>query len=402
MEGKRFIRTIRLQNILSYGPDSAEIALEPLNVLIGPNASGKSNLIDALSILQAAPRDLPEPIRRGGGTPEWLWKGLDHRAPATLEVTVDNEITLHHLRYRLEFADIRARFQLWDEVIEDEQPRCTNQAPTVYYRYAQGYPVLIHRPQSGPQIGDLVSRQLGRKELDPEQSILSQRRDPDSFPELTYLARQFPKISFYRKLGIGPDTPYRYPQRADLPQGRLMEDGANLGLVLNRLLNLPPLKRELLERLRVFYPHIEDIATPIVGGTVEVSFHEKGLQYPVPAARLSDGSLRYLSLLAVLCHPEPHLVTCIEEPEIGLHPDIIPEMANLLIKASSRTQIIVTTHSDILVDALTDVPESIVVCEKQDGATILRRLNPQRLQRWLENYRLGELWLSGEIGGNRW
>ena len=74
MDGKRFIRTIRLENILSYGPDSTEFELLPLNVLIGPNASGKSNLIEALSLLESAPSNLQRPIEMGGGTREWLWK----------------------------------------------------------------------------------------------------------------------------------------------------------------------------------------------------------------------------------------------------------------------------------------------------------------------------------------
>ena len=127
----------------------------------------------------------------------------------------------------------------------------------------------------------------------------------------------------------------------------------------------------------------------------------------LPATRLSDGSLRYLCLLAVLCHPEPPPVICIEEPEIGLHPDIIPSVAKLLVEASSRSQLFVTTHSDILVDALTDTPEAVVVCEKRDGATELRRLDAAEIKSWLKQYRfeldrLGEMWISGEIGGNRW
>jgi len=93
---------------------------------------------------------------------------------------------------------------------------------------------------------------------------------------------------------------------------------------------------------------------------------------------------------------------CIEEPELGLHPDILPGLADLLREASERCQIIVTTHSDVLVDALTDTPESIVICEKEDGQTKLKRLNRDELSHWLEKYRLGELWISGELGGTRW
>ena len=181
-----------------------------------------------------------------------------------------------------------------------------------------------------------------------------------------------------------------------------MEDASNLGLVLNELLNHPPVKRQLLERLRGFYPSVEDVFTSVSGGTVQVFFHEKDLRHAVPATRLSDGSLRYLCLLALLCHPEPPPVVCIEEPELGLHPDVIPEVARLLVEASSRSQLFITTHSDILVDELTSTPESVIICEKSDGATQLRRLDAGELEPWLEKYRLGELWLRGEIGGTRW
>jgi predicted ATPase len=85
-----------------------------------------------------------------------------------------------------------------------------------------------------------------------------------------------------------------------------------------------------------------------------------------------------------------------------LHPDVIPHVADLLMDASKRTQLIVTTHSETLVSRLSEVPESVVVCERDDRGTQLRRLEPEKLRTWLDNYRLGELWRMGEIGGNRW
>ena len=138
----------------------------------------------------------------------------------------------------------------------------------------------------------------------------------------------------------------------------------------------------------------------VEAGSVQVFLKEGNV--PIPATRLSDGTLRYLCLLAILCNPRLPPLVCIEEPELGLHPDILPGLANLLREASERCQIIVTTHSDTLVDALTDTPESIVVCEKENGQTKLKRLDKGELSHWLEKYRLGELWTSGELGGNRW
>ena len=401
MEGKRFIRTIRLDNILSFGPGDAEFPLEPLNILIGPNASGKSNLVEALSLLQAAPRDLQQPIREGGGVRDWIWKGALGTPRATVDVTVEYPKGPVALRYRLSFTETGARFELRDEAIENERPATPHDSrPYFYYRYEEGHPVL--NVITTTEENDRSNRRLMREDVRPDQSILSQRRDPDSYPELTYLANQFGRISFYREWNLGRSTPPRLPQRADLQQDRLLEDASNLGLVLNDLLNRPDVRRRILELMRDFYPSVEDILTSVSGGTVQIFFHEKGLRHAVPATRLSDGSLRYLCLLSVLCHPDPPPVVCIEEPEIGLHPDVIPEVAKLLVEASSRSQIFVTTHSDVLVDALTDLPEAVIVCEKPEGTTQLRRLNTEELKPWLEEYRLGELWTRGEIGGNRW
>ena len=403
MQGMRFLRTIRLENILSYGPSNAEFALEPLNVFIGPNASGKSNLIEALSLLAAAPRDLQSTIREGGGVGDWIWKGSQRSPTATVEVTVQYPKGQMPLRYRLSFTEATTRFQIQDEAAENESPLPGNEGPYFYYRYQEGHPVLnvctLDESRS--------ERRLRREDVKPAQSILSQRRDPDSYPELTFLADQFERMRFYREWNFGRHTPPRIPQNPDLPQDSLLEDASNLGLVLSELLNQPRVKNQILERMRTFYSDVKDVVASVSGGAVQIFFHEEDLYKAVPATRLSDGSLRYLCLLAVLCNPNPPPVICIEEPEIGLHPDIIPEMANLLVEASARSQIFVTTHSDILVDALTDTPDAVIVCEKLDGATHLRRLDSAEIQSWLEQYRhevdrLGELWVSGEIGGNRW
>ena len=117
---------------------------------------------------------------------------------------------------------------------------------------------------------------------------------------------------------------------------------------------------------------------------------------------MSDGSLRYLCLLAILLDPEPPPIIGLEEPEMGLHPDLMHKLANLLVDASYRCQLVVTTHSDILVDALTEDYKSVVVCEKRDGRTDMKRLSEPEFSHWLEKYRLGELWTSGQLGGVRW
>ena len=392
MKRNRLIHRLRLSNLLSFGPDAEEVELRPLNVLIGPNGSGKSNLIEAISLFKAAPQDLVEPIREGGGIGAWIWKGEAASQTAQIEAIIENPNGNQALRYALTFAQAGQRFELSDERIENEQAYPDQENPYFYFGYRNGQPYL--------NLKEIGQRQLLREDVNPEQSILSQRRDPDSYPEITYLGDALRKIRLYREWSFGRSTPPRLPQPADLPNDFLAEDGRNLGLVLNLLRTKPGVKKKLLEALRELNEAIDDFDTLIQGGTVQLFMQEGNIS--IPATRLSDGTLRYLCLLAIICHPNPPPLVCIEEPELGLHPDILPPLAKLLLEASERCQLIVTTHSEVLVDALTDSPESILVCEKPKDRTEMRRLERKDLAAWLERYRLGELWRSGELGGNRW
>lgn len=385
------IHSIKLNNFLSFGVSTQAISLRKLNVIIGPNGSGKSNLLESFELLKSAPEQLLKPIREGGGVHDWLWKGGEGKPTASLDVVVDNPKGPQKLRYSLSFSEIGQRFEITDEKVENENPDIGHQQAYFFYHFNRGRPTLN---VSGNK------RSLQEEDVDMERSILSQRRDPDQYPEITYLGQTLGKIRLYREWSFGRYTAPRLPQKADLPNDMLEPDASNLGLVLNRLGGDPIVKARLLKALRALYDGIDDYHVQIEGGTVQVFFHEGRLK--IPATRLSDGTLRYLCLLAILCHPNPPPLVCIEEPELGLHPDILPTLADLLKEASERCQIIVTTHSDVLVDTMTDCPEVVLVCEKTVGGTVMHRLNADNLKPWLVKYRLGELWTRGEIGGTRW
>lgn len=399
MEGKRFIHSLQLQNFLSYGSEGRKIELQPLNVLIGTNASGKSNLIEAMGVLKATPTDLLAPIRQGGGISDFLWKGEKGIPTAKIEAILDYPERTMPLRYQISFTAVGQRLEVVDEAIEDMEPRHSSESePFFYYRHNNwGRPVINVIEDNEQQTRKL--RTLRREDIIPDQSILSQRKDPEQYPELSYLGNKFADIGLYRNWQTGRDSLSRKAQQTDLPEHPLLEDGGNLGLVLNNL-QYQLGSREIIEKLKLFYDAAEELSIKIYGGTVQIFIRETGLIQPIPATRLSDGTLRYLFLIALLLDPTPPPLICIEEPEIGLHPDILPAIAEMLIEASQRTQLIVTTHSDALVSALS--PESVLICDRDDRGSHLNRLDGDRLKKWLENYSLGDLWRMGEIGGNRW
>jgi predicted ATPase len=387
MEGRRLLHSISLKNLLSYGSEGVTLDLEPLNVLIGPNASGKSNLIDAVSLLEATPRNLSIPFRGGGTAEDWLWKGSSASDGAEIEAVVP------YLGESEEILSYRLTFTVRDFRLYVAGEELSGSGDTLLSRESSRADLL----RGGPFSFDLV-----HLEVDPQQSVLSQVRDPANYPQLTHVGDHFGKIVFFRGWPFGRDNHLTRAQRADLPNDFLLGDGSNLGLVLNNLQNRKAIKGRILEKLRLLYEGVEDVTTQTQGGTIQIFFHEEGLDKPVPAARLSDGTLHYLCLLTILLHPDPPPLICIEEPELGLHPDVIPKIADLLLEAAQRTQLIVTTHSETLVSRLSEVPESVVVCERDDRGTHLRRLEPEKLRAWLDKYMLGELWRMGEIGGNRW
>lgn len=391
LKESRMILEIKLENLLSFGPNTSSLSLEKLNVFIGPNGAGKSNLIETLALMRATAGDVRSVLRRGGGVREWIWKGGTNQT-ASIDLVFHYPMGDMPLRHLLSFDNNEQHFRLIDERIEKRQASPNKSEVYFYYRFQSGRPVV--------KTTENKKRLLARTTVHPGDSILAQLRDPELYPEISYLADMYAKIRIYREWTFGRNTVFREPQQADMRNDRLEEDFSNLGLFLNRLRRSPKAKACILEALRDLYDGISDFDVSIEGGSVQVFFTEGDLT--IPATRLSDGTLRYLCLLAILCDPEPPPLICIEEPELGLHPDILPKLADLMVAASERTQLIITTHSDILVDAMSERPESVVVCEKHESQTMMRRLEKSELAMWLENYRLGQLWTRGQIGGTRW
>lgn len=395
------IRNLKISRLLSFGPAGIDLPMRPLNVLIGPNGCGKSNFIEVLNLLRYAPVRFDSPIMTGGGVKEWLWKGKGAEADrfAEIEVVLDDsrDENTHGFVHTIAFGASGGQVLMDREVISHALIADHEVDAVEYYGFSKGQARLLdNQLPSSPAL----LREIEPAKLDLRVSILSQMRDPERYGVFHFLQQGYGGIQIYREWTFGPASTMRSSQLPDAPAGEVGREGKNIVSVIAAMKRKE--KNRLIEELASLYEEIEDVQTkPAGGGALQLFIEEKGGR-EISAERLSDGTLRFLFLLAILLQPEPPPMIVIEEPELGLHPDVIPKLASLLIEASERTQLVVTTHSRMLVDALGDDPESVIVCEKHNGESTFERLDPERMKVWLEKYSLGELWSKGEIGGNRW
>ena len=387
-----FLERLKLKKILSF--NEAEIELRQLNVLIGPNAAGKSNLIEVIGLLQATPTSLWNHILRGQTVRQWFWLGDAVQSPIA---TIGCIIKLHGrdgeaLGYELRISEDSGGFVVVSEQLASGAADSKN-----YFMRTAG------RVTFSISAADLMQgrKKSGPTEIPRMESVLALSKSPIDPTPITELGNSFVDMRILRELRTGPDSPIRRGITTTARRDSLMDGGDNLPLVLqnrhvrNRL-------DTVVKYLRRFCERFEDVRVDVGEGLARILFKEAGLAEMLSAVRMSDGTLKFLSILAALFDPSPPPLLCIEEPEIGLHPDAMQLIAEALIEASRSVQLIVTTHSEALVSALSSTPESVLVCERDfDNGTQMKRLSKKDLAAWLDRYSLGELWIKGEIGGVR-
>ncbi|MGA3040146.1 MAG: AAA family ATPase [Bryobacteraceae bacterium] len=384
------IKRLTLKKILSFKETTVDLG--PLNVLIGANAVGKSNLIEAIGLLQAAPTGIDGQILRGGGVRQWLWLGdrdPDEAAEIACEVKLPSQPQAGSLFYRLNFWGGPAGFEILHERLMDSE------GPSYFMRHGT-------RLQLGATALELPRAQAAATVMPSNQSVFARFKIPGDTTPITEVGESFEQIRVFREFRTGPASPARSGISTSVPKEYLWEGADNLALVLHEMdfLGVHDRVRDYLKR---FCERFEDVKVRVGEGLARTFLREAGLSEMLSGIRMSDGTLKFLCLLAVLFHPKPAPLVCIEEPELGLHPDALRLVAEMLVEASERTQLIITTHSEALVDALSDRPESVLVCERDfDNGTQFKRLAQDQLDEWLQHYPLGELWRKGEIGGGRW
>lgn len=366
------LNSINPKNFLTFGEEQPAIELNRLNLLVGANGSGKSNLIECIRLLQAAPQHLPSVETN------WFWQG-NTQTPSRIEAVIQNPNGPKNFRHWLEFSQTENGARLTDERVENELVDPGHGKAYFYFAFQNGWPVT--NVKNG-------RRQLKRDEINTELSILSQRKDPNTHPEVSWLGSQYSNIKIYQPSAFEANSKARLAFTPSIQAEVLAEDYSNLGAVLYHLTQVEEVNTQILAHLGHYTGSVTEIGFEhLVDGSLSPYLVEDG--YKIPFSRTSAGVLRFISLLCLLCQPNPPALVCIEGIEEGLHPQALPLLAEILVDAASQGQLIVTTHSDLLVESFLDTPDTVLTFDRVNGKTVVNRQDTHLLEKWLDEYTLG-------------
>ncbi len=337
---------------------SARVRLGGLNVLIGPNGAGKSNFISALELLgRILDEDLQLFVGLRGGAGALL-----HGGPrgGTLEITVRVEAPPHSYLARLVPS---ARDELVFETEEISGP-----AGTVSLGHGHRE-TLLHRKTGGQ----------------------AERATAGRVAEILDGCRVY---HFHDTSRTAPVK--RFADPAD--NLTLAPDAGNLAAYLLRLATEDTAAyRRIVRAVGQVAPFFRDFVLVGEHAGVRLRWRQAGMDGVFGPEPLSDGTLRFICLAALLLRPDPQPLVILDEPELGLHPFALVQLAGMMRSASQTSQIVVATQSVPLVDHV-DLGDIIIV-DRADGASTFRRPDPAGLAAWLNDYSLGELWQKNILGG---
>jgi len=334
--GYRSVRDVRLR-------------LRQINVLTGPNASGKSNLYNSVFLLaKAAQGGFARVIADEGGMPSVLWAGerkgrsisSSRLEPVRMGLGVKTDTFNYDLVCGLP-KPYRSAFDLDPEVKEErvwmEGPR--GMKVTFFERNSERAWILDREERLADYSGELL----------PTESVLSQLREPHLYPELSALRAEMNQWRFYHHFRTDHESPLRHPQ-VGVRTPVLGHDGRDLAAALQTIIEIGQ-EEELHGAIRSAFPGASlEIDHDDESGMFAVLLRMPGLKRPLRARELSDGTLRYLCLLAALLSPRPPALLALNEPETSLHPDLYEPLARAMVNAARNSQLWVVTHSQRLAE----------------------------------------------------
>jgi len=356
-----------------------------LIVMIGANGAGKTSFLDVLSILAAsASGNLQNLLQLKGGLNEILTRGKVQELEIEISMQVPKE---QPLKYSLTLSPKGLSYEVRDEYLT--QQRDPSKTEPFKYIESQGLDIKYSQEESRGFVRP-------NWEHNPLETSLSQV--PKMYREPENLRKSLASCTYYGALDVSEKSPIRLPQAmrpAKLPGA----SGENLVSCLYDLRETDRDSFEMVENIiSAAFPDFERLNfPPVAAGTMSMTWTDRNFPQPFYVHELSEGTLRFLWLVALLQSQTLTTITLLDEPEVSLHPELLRHLVYLMREASKHTQLIVATHSDRLIRFLK--PSEVLVCDLEEGEAKMRWGDTFNLDKWLEDYSLDQLWAMNIMGG---
>ena len=339
--------------------------LSNLNVVTGANGSGKSNLYRALRLLaDTADGNLIASIAKEGGLDFTFWAGPDAftKQQQRGEAAVEGTARRHSSRLQLGFVgedfgySVALGFPAPQGFAGYQDPSLFQLDPEIkreciwagdFYR-----PNACLVDRNGPVVKVRSGRrwEVYNSHLKVHDSLLSEISDPVAVPEIFSVRQEIRQWRFYDMFRTDALSPIRTPQ-VGTRSPVLDHDGHNLVAALRTIHEIGD-REAMYDAIADAFPGATLGFQADSGNRLSLQFIQQGLLRPLNQAELSDGTLRYLLLVAALLTPRPPSLLVLNEPETSLHPDLLPALGRLIIRAARETQVWVVSHANRLVASL--------------------------------------------------
>ena len=359
------IKTLSIQGYRSI--QNLRLKMDDINVIVGANGCGKSNLYKAVHLLaKAVNGELAETLALEGGMPSVLWAGkkketTKSKTPVRLILSIQTDDFNYEISCGLPTPSL-SKFTLDPEVKTEQVWFGETRRPGTTILERQGANAWIAN-----QDGQRVSYPVG---LSQSESVLAQLKDPNLYPELFALSKEIKKWRFYHHFRTDAESPIRSPQIGTRTEV-LANDGYNLAAALQTIIEIG--NHELLyESVNRAFPGSKLIINVDSKTRFEIQLQMPGILRPLEARELSDGTLRYLCLIAALLSPRPATLLALNEPETSLHPDLMQPLAELIAAAAQYSQLWVITHSEDLATRIAKLTgnKPVNLIRTEDGTEI--------------------------------